>query len=33
VLISFEDGQERISMLDHQPPHGDSPPLPLIIAE
>jgi quercetin dioxygenase-like cupin family protein len=27
VRISFEDGQDRISMLEHWAPHGDSPPL------
>ena len=27
VRISCEDGQDRISVLEHQAPHGDSPPL------
>ena len=27
VRISFEDGWDRISALEHQAPHGDSPPL------
>jgi quercetin dioxygenase-like cupin family protein len=27
VRIGFEDGQDRISVLEHQAPHGDSPPL------
>jgi quercetin dioxygenase-like cupin family protein len=27
VHISFENGQDRISVLEHEAPHGDSPPL------
>src|SRR5688500_18468646 len=27
VRISYQDGSDRISVLEHQAPHGDSPPL------
>jgi quercetin dioxygenase-like cupin family protein len=27
IRVSYEDGPDRISVLEHQAPHGDSPPL------
>jgi hypothetical protein len=27
VRVSYEDGSDGISVLEHQAPHGDSPPL------